>query len=260
MRRGVIPDSLVDMRRATEVAEEALEATVEMWVETGLARQFGSLVQDVWATNLARHEPDELGDNAKTLGYVCAVNLAERIERRIRGHEFESKLWDISGLGVSKPNGALCLTLESRRFYVKKAPMVCGRSAQWESLVSWEGESHTRQSIAELNSRALGGYQAPADGQQEFWPFLTADEPGVIRDYMVVWAGDSSAPLTAGWLTIPALGAVPFAAVLPLWWDEAPDAPLSTRRLDPKGPSFDERPSITPSVTLRPRPGSTGRA
>jgi hypothetical protein len=190
---------------------------------------------------------------------VCSENLAERVERRVRGHELETERWDIDGLGVGKPNGALRLELKNQRFYVMKAPMACGRLPQWDSLVSWDAESRTRQSIAELNTRALGGWCVPATGQGALWPILIDGNASGVRDFMIVWAGDAAAPLTAGWLAVPVLGDTPFAAVHPLWWDEDSGMPLGTRRHEPDGPSFDEKPTIVPAVALKSRPGRRGQ-
>jgi hypothetical protein len=247
------------MHEASEVAQEALAVGVNTCVDTDLSVKLGALVREVWATNIARHEPDELGDNARTLGFTCSENLTERVERRIRGHEHETERWDIDGLGVDKPSGALRLELNNQRFYLMKAPMAYGRMPQWDSLVSWDAESRTRQAIAQLNTRALGGWCAPAPGQEALWPILIGGNACGVRDFMIVWAGDAAAPLTAGWLTVPVLGDRPFAAVHRLWWDDDSDASLGTRRHEPDGPSFAEKPPIVPAVALKARPDRTGQ-
>lgn len=248
------------MNEAHELAEKALSAVAEMWSQTGLTENIGALVSEVWRVNLARYEPEELADNARTLGFVCSENLSGRVERLVRGHQYETEQWGVAGLEVARPQGALRMDLAGRHHYVMKAPMVYGRTPQWDSLVSWDAESNTRQTIAQVNTRALAGYRTPAQGQEGLFPILVDGELGAVANFMLVWAGDPSLAATAGWLTVPILGEVPFAAVRRLWWDDEVDSPVGVRRRGPEGPSFDERSAVAPAVTLKPRPGRTGEA
>ena len=248
------------MNEAHELAEKALSAAAEMWSQTGLTENLGALVSEVWRGNLARYEPDEMADNARTLGFVCSENLSGRVERKVRGHQYETERWSVAGLEVARPQGALRMDLADRHHYLMKAPMACGRRPQWDSLVSWDAESNTRQTIAQVNTRALAGYRTPAHGQEGLFPILVDGELGAVSNFMLVWAGDPSLPVTAGWLTVPIMGEVPFAAVRQLWWDDEVDNPVGVRRRGPEGPSFDEKSAVSPAVTLKPRPGRTGEA
>lgn len=51
----------------------------------------------------SEHEPEELGDSARTLGFLCYENLSARIERRIVGHPLEATRWGIDGLQLRGP-------------------------------------------------------------------------------------------------------------------------------------------------------------
>jgi hypothetical protein len=244
------------MPEASELAQQACDDAAEAWSASGLTTEFGDLVRDVWGTNASRHEPDEFGDNAQTLGFLCSANLCERAERRARGHDYEPVAWGVDGLTISKPNGSLRLELGSRRFHVMKAPVAAGRSPRWGSFASWEAESHTRHAIAEINTQALGGYHSSQEGQESLWPFITASQAGAIKDFLVVWAGDLLPVLTAAWITVPVLGDAPFAARKLLWWDDEGGSSFGMRSQAPVGPSFDTKPAPAPAVTLKPRPAA----
>ena len=117
-----------------ERAAAALDTAELMWSSSGLTVLMRDLVREVWRTNVDRYEPDELGDNARTLGFQCSENLSTRIERRTHGHDLETIRWDIPGLTVSKPNGALRMRVRPHPFYVMKAPMVAVRQPGWDDL------------------------------------------------------------------------------------------------------------------------------
>lgn len=216
-----------------------------------------ALVQNVWATNLERFEPDELGDNARTLGFLCSENLCTRTERMIRGAEHERMRWAVPDLTVSKPNGSIRVCLGGDRVYLMKAPMEASRQPRWDSI-SWDGDSATRQAIAERNSRALGGFSMPPEGQSELFDLDVTSSS--IDSFLMVWAGEITSGLTAGWLTVPILGESPFAAVAPLWWDEAGDTASGTRPRRPDGPSYDQVPSARPELRLRKPQVADGQA
>lgn len=229
----------------------AVEAAKSAWDSTGLTNLMRDLVCEVWRTNLARYEPDELGDSARTLGFQCFENLSTRVERRIRGHELERTRWEVDGLRVSKPNGAIRMTVGGFDAYVMKAPMDAGRRPDWDGLVTWEDETNTRHAIATRNSMSLGGYLSPPRSQDALVPHVAPDRP--VDSFLFVWTGEITTGLTAGWLTVPVLGEVPFAALAPLWWDQDGEAPRGIRPGTPRGPSFDEMPSAKPTLRLKPQ-------
>lgn len=277
------------MREASEVAAEALRDAIQAWSDAGLAEVFNTLTTSVWRTNLARHE-EELGDDATTLGTLCARNLANRVQARVadvRREASRSSLgdllsgdpearnvnngadhtdaqadeWAIDGLGVDRPRGSLRITLGGRHFHVMKAPMSAGRSPVWDSMVNWDGESDTRREIAETNFRVLGQFYNPGPGQGELWSHTTDRPASAIREFLLVWAGEPDQPLTAGWLTVPGIGDTPFIARGGLWWDQGDgDTGPHGGLVLPTGPSFDDKPPAAPTLALRPRPGSAGQA
>ncbi len=243
--------SISVMMEAKARAADGLDAARALWDDTGLTEGMRDLVREVWTTNLERHEPEELGDSARTLGFLCYENLSARIERRIVGHPLEATRWGIDGLRVARPQGSLRVELASHNYYVMKAPMGAGLQPDWGSLVSWDVETQTRADIAVRNSRSLGGFIASAWGQDELFDHSLPQ--GAVDSFLFVWAGEIVSGLTAGWLTVPVLGDTPFAAVESLWRDDEGDVYKGARRPSPAGPNFDERESPTPALRLKPR-------
>jgi len=242
------------MREANDVVSEALTAAHALWQDRGLTKMFSELVNTVWAKNVDRHEPVELGDDARTLGYVCSRNLGNRAMRRSNGTDHDTSHWEIEGLVVDLPYGALRLSLAGRRFFVMKAPPAHGLTPDWDSLVNWDNESNTRQELAEATRVALEGFTSSGIGQPGLWPFMVEATPGGIRDFLVVWAGEQNPVATAGWMTLPIHGSSPFAGVRELWSPRR--SAESTNRsapISPTAPSFEHQPNVQPLVTLRQR-------
>lgn len=207
------------------------------------------LVRDVWAVNRDRHEPDELGDSARTLGFLCYENLSTRLERRIVGSALETVRWNVPGLSVSRPRGSVQVQLGPHRFFVMKAPMDAAIHPDWDSLVSWDDETQTRAAIAQRNSISLGGFLSAAHGQSELFDYSLRHSP--VDSFLFVWGAEILSGLTAGWLTVPVLGELPFAAVTQLWLDDNPGAPRGSKPHAPTGPSYDQRASAKPALQMR---------
>ena len=70
--------SISVMMEAKARAADGLDAARALWDDTGLTEGMRDLVREVWTTNLERHEPEELGDSARTLGFLCYENLSAR--------------------------------------------------------------------------------------------------------------------------------------------------------------------------------------
>jgi hypothetical protein len=271
------------MREASDVAAEALHDATTTWAETGLTDAFNALTTSVWKTNLARHR-EGLGDDATTLGTLCARNLANRVQERVASlraasahvrsipgdaaaettltgagkdaDEFHRDPWAIDGLTVDRPRGSLRLSLGGRHFYVMKAPMSAGRRPDWDSMVKWDGESDTRREIAETNFRVLGDFYNPGLGQGELWEHTTDRPASAIREFLLVWAGEPHRPQTSGWLTVPGIGEAPFIARGRLWWDPIDDdTDPRDGQAAPTGASFADGLPRTPDLTLEPLPG-----
>lgn len=248
------------MNEAQRAAESALGRFKQTVVATSTDNALRDLVRDVWAQNLDRYEPDELGDTPKSLGLQCAENLRELAVRRTAGDEREAPggHWNIPDLDVSTPRGVLTLTIDGRRIIPMKVPMSHGRVPRLDLFRDWEHESDVRNEMAKRNSAALGGFTTANLGQPMLLP--ETYDLMAIHDFMLLWAGDPDTPLTAGYLAVPAKGPAPFAATTPLWWDDTDEVPRSASRRSPEGPSFDEKGAVTPSITLKPRPAIEGQA
>lgn len=240
------------MDQAQVAAGEALEATVEACSDSGLVTAWRGLVRDVYSANLDRYEPDELGDTAMTLGIQCAENLKTRAIRRFRRDDLEPDdvHWDIDGLRVWTPRNVLTFNSGNARVVTMKVPFAEGRSPRWDRIGDWDQDSQIRLAIATENSRVLR-YRTHAESDGLF-PHTGA--PGVVRNYMMLWAGEADAALTAGWLGVPVLGDTPFIARKQLWWDDEPHTRITARTTPDRGPTFDERPAATPEVTLKRQP------
>lgn len=244
---------------AEKAAQTALSAAVEMCTTGGLTRYWRELIQDVYATNLSRHEPDELGDTPMTLGTNCVENIKSRALRRSSHDDLElpEDHWHVDGLEVCTPRNVLTFVLPRTRIIVMKVPYGEGRTPQWDRLGDWEHDSHVRQALAEANSQTLR-YRTHLPADVPLFPHGAT--PGVVRDFMFVWAGEPLDPRTAGWLTVPAEGQNPFIAREQLWWDDEPPARLSAPTKPTRGPSFDERQGAVPQLTIRPRPAAEEEA
>lgn len=240
------------MDQAQVAAEEALEATVDACSDSGLVTAWRGLVQDVYSANLARYEPDELGDTAMALGIQCSENFKTRAVRRFRRDDLEPDEvhWNVDGLRVRTPRNVLTFDFGKVRVVTMKVPFAVGRSPRWDRIRDWEQDSQIRLSIAAENSRVLR-YRTHAESGGLF---PHTGDPGVVRNYMLLWAGEAEAALTAGWLGVPALGDMPFITRKLLWWDDEPHARITAKATPDRGPNFDQRPAVTPEVTLKRRP------
>jgi hypothetical protein len=254
------------MSIAIDAAWSALDVTVTRLQDSGLLGAIRELQQEVWATNVDRYEPDELGDTARSLGLLTFENFATRAVRRFNHDELEPKEhhWNIDRLKVTTPNGVLTFELNGARIVGMKVPPAERRAPRWDRFADWDNESNTRLDIARENSKILGGYATPDPGQGELTDFhnTLGRTPGVVSNFLYVWAGEFTSPLTSGWLTVPALGGHPFAAVASLWHDSDDDAPRGNRvtKGGPEGPSFDQRPTAQPAMSIKPKPALDGEA
>lgn len=254
------------MSNAEDAAREALDAAVNLVHESGLLDAVRDLQREVWTVNVDRYEPDELGDTARSLGLLTFENFTTRAVRREAHDDLEPKErhWNIEDLRVTTPNGVLTFEIGGIRIVGMKVPPPEHRAPLWDRFVDWDNESNTRLEIAQENSKVLGGYTTPDPEQGVLADFHheLGRKPGVVRKFLYVWAGEFSSPLTSAWLTVPALGGRPFAAIAPLWHDSDDDLPSDVRRSKrgPDGPSFDQKPAPSPSISLKPRPAVDGKA
>lgn len=254
-----------NMEKAEDAARRALDDAVDMLRETGVTAAIRALQGEVWAGNVDRWEPDELGDTSRSLGLQCFENFTTRAVRRYDGDEREmvENHWKFDDLVVTTPNGVLTFQLNGIRIICMKVPPADRRSPDWNNFADWENESNVRLEVAMENSRILGGYVSSDPGQAELDFFSHyRNSPGFVRNFLYVWGGDHTPALTSGWLTVPVRGGTPFIAIQNLWHDEEGDQPGGVRTVqrDPSGPSFDQKASAEPNITLKPRPAIDGEA
>lgn len=241
------------MDQAQIAAREALDKAVDMCSVSGLVDAWRTLAQDVYASNLDRYEPDELGDTVMSFGIQCYENLRTRAIRRFRHDDLEhaDAHWDIDGLQVGTPGNVLTFDFAGARFVTMKVPFSERRCPNWDRSGDWEQYSQVRSEIAAENSRVLQ-YRTHAAAASPLFPH--PGSPGAVRNFMVLWSGESDAALTAGWLGVPTLGDRPFIAYEKLWWDDEPDTRVTRTPMPDRGPSFDERPVVKPAVALKQQP------
>jgi hypothetical protein len=254
---------MIFMNWRIQAAEGAVASAADAMNASGLTVLVRELLREVWATNLARYEPEERGDAAKSLGIQCSENIRELVVRRVFGDDLVTLAdrWRVADLVLSTPRGVLTLSLSGFQVVTMKVPHAQGRAPIWERFPDWDTESQARHDVARENARVLGGsnLQHPAQDELEF-PDDVNSGPGLVRRFMLVWGGEPDGGLTAGWLTVPvSWSALHFAAIKPLWHDEADDAPgYADRAPAPSGPSFDQRPVTEPYLALKPRPRTAG--
>lgn len=239
--------------------EATLRDVVSQFNADGLTAALNSLTNDVWTSNVDRFEPEDLGDTPNSLGFQAYQNFTQRALRRFHHDPREAvgDHWDIPGLVVTSPRGVLTLTLGGNRVAVLKVPFAHGRKADFGLLAPWENQSDARFKMAARNSHVLGGYRSDVPGQDGLWE--NDAKTGVVHDFILAWAGEQQAGLTAGWLGVPVLGEDPFMATSRLWWDneneatEGADLPVSNGIVTtPRVPS--------PPITLKPQPAEEIRS
>ena len=247
------PCFTVCVDRAEEAAQGALHAITIACTESGLTDALRGLVQEVYSINLARYEPDELGDTARSLGFQGHENMTERALRRFRHDDREraDTHWSIDGLHVATPRNVLTFELAGASFLTMKVPPAQRRTPDWEGGIDWRQKSNARLAFATENSEVLN-HRTPATGMVPLFSFSGA--PGIVRKFMFLWAGEASTGLTAGWLAVPVLGERPFLAHQRLWWDTDLDTQATPTPMADRGPNFDERPAAALSMALKRRP------
>lgn len=247
------------MDNPQQIAQEALERAKARLVETGMVENLRDLSQDVWKGVVDRHEVD-LGDTHLSQSITAVENFKTRALRRARWDDLESASshWHVESLDVSTPSNSLNMTLtEPGDFPIRmtgyKTPVIDGRRPNFNTLVDWRVNSKVRLGFATRNTNALGGFVSAAPGQDPL--FSQPSTSWSVRDFMWLWSGEETSALTAGWLAVPILGVTPFAAIVPLWWDESASTGADGRKIIPAGPSFDQRTVPEPGIKIRPRVG-----
>ena len=242
----------VRMGKPEARARAAVASVVAELEAAGVLAACRELFKTVWSINIARHEPDELGDTAMSLGLQTHQNFITRAERRFLHDERESEdcHWHIEGLTLTRSGNTFVLGLNGARVSVMKAPYEHGRQLQTNQLVRWDGQSHLRAEMAARNSAALGDYRSSPPSDEPLFEDPHA-RYGNVRDFLLVFAAEQRATLTAAWMGVPVLGDEPLLAVQNLWWDHEATSTAPAASVPATHTTFDERDVPPLTVTLR---------
>lgn len=210
-------------------------------------------VQEMWRANLDRYEPDDLYDDSVTLGMGSARNLNNRVRIEVPRDEALTR----AGVHIQLERNAVVVRTSAGNLRLVKAPLRSRRSPNFGTDFRWN-DTEGRLLAAQRNAAMYSPSPLSGRGDTLFDLPEETDASKAIercRDIFVVWAGELESGLTAGWLGLPTVGALPFIAVTQIWRDE----PLQSSGAEPVpvDPSsyatFGNRPAPTPIVTLKPR-------
>jgi hypothetical protein len=218
--------------------------------EEGVVELLQQLVRKVWAYNVDRHEPAEIGDTNRSLGVAASENIRSLVLREANAPLRQGSLG--KSVRISTADNSLVIHAAGIRLRVLKAPAAALlNEPKWDGDFDWEGESEVRLVAARENHE---GY-VPVGVDDLFTGSLPpSGAADLLQNVFLVWAGGSDSPLTAGWLGFPTIGALPWLAVERLWWDQPGDygrAQQVPRRQGPDDDSFSSRPVPQPAVALK---------
>lgn len=219
-------------------AGQALAQIVEQWTTEGPLRTLYSLVGSVWRTNVDRYEPNELGDDALSLGVQSSRNLCNRAVRDLAG---------MPGV-VARDVKTLEVGFAGRVLHTSKAP---SSAPTWEvQSVDWS-TSEVRHDGAVANSQAYLAVEGTLFEDQEPLAGQPAD-PLALKHLHLTWQGlvDGS---TRSWVGFPCLGRQAWFAVTlldPAQLGEYARPDCGTRPTEPDFDALDE-----PPIGLGLRPG-----
>lgn len=236
-----------------------LDSLTDKFRESELLDWLHKTISDVWSINMDRYEPAALGDTAGAFGILSAHNIRQRALKAFQAGE---GAWGASRARASEPDGSLLITAGGVNLHILKAPRSGSRTPLWERDFKWDSNSLTRLNAA-LRNTAFKPTQASSSGQESLFDIAAVDQDtrsavNAYSDVFLVWSGQESTGLTAGWLGIPVIGPSPWIAVSrPLWLDETdenillPD-PSSIQPTD--SADFDALEEPTPKVRLKIKP------
>jgi hypothetical protein len=229
-------------------AETLLKSVIAEWRGDGPLDDLERVVQDVWRTNVARHEP-ALGDDTISLGLQSARNICNRAVDELRGRP-----------GVVVRGGlTLDVRFAGRTLHVGKATPDPSRGWSVWSL-DW-ASSDVRDDAARANWAC---YQPHTGTLLETLPPLPGQPVDVetLRYLHLAWQGFVDDGHCRAWLGFPSAGPQPWIAVLPLF-DTAEGAGHGRSRIPRglaglSGPSYDQIPEPPVPLTIRRASGERG--
>jgi len=243
------------MHQWDPAAGERLQDIVEQLRAARVIAVLEETIAHVWRANVARYEPSDLGDTARSLGVTAAENIRELALR---------ERWSPTGNGilgqdvhVTSPNDSLLIASGGVSLRAMKAPsMVTLTEPNWWEFV-WTNESDVRKAAARNNRRRYNPFQI-GSGTLFDGVLPVEGDPKALCDVVLVWAGGWSGPYTGGWIGFPTLGAdSPWLAVQRVWWHQADGQGARRdphRPADPDLDTFERRPLPQPEIRLKPKP------
>lgn len=240
------------MRPSDQNGDARVDAIRAQLEACGLLPYLHGAVREVWRANRDRYEPEELFDDAVTLGFGSARNLGNRVRAELH----DDQDLKAAGVHVTLERNATVAHASNVDLRLVKAPQKSGRRPRFGSDFRWT-DTEGRLAAAHRNFAAYTTHRG-AGGTLPLFELPEEDDRKAIercRDVFLVWSGDLESGLTAGWLGLPTIGVEPFLSVTPAWWDK-PSRPgqSDSAPAEPSGDlAFGDRPAPTPVITLKPQ-------
>jgi hypothetical protein len=236
-------------------ARRYLDTLTDGLRESELMDWLTATISDVWSINMDRYEPASLGDTARAFGVLSSDNIQQRALRASREGQGP---WVEGRARATNPEGSLLITASGVDIHILKAPRTSNRTPAWERDFKWTTKSYSRLNASARNT-LIKGPAASATGQTALFETTSQsdiEDSNLYSDVFLVWSGEETSGLTAGWLGIPVLGPSPWIAVSqPLWWDETGKSsirstPLPARLTDTA--NFDSLEEPKPTIRMKP--------
>lgn len=168
--------------------------------------------RQLWRANCERHEPEQLFDDAATLGFASSRNVLNAVREIARSEQVAATALDEFGVPV--------FSIGSFDIRLFKTGGAAGRRPRMQRDFDWS-RRESRAAAAARNDRYRAPLLVPGiDPLFEIPRPDAAEQVGLCREIFVFWGGDIESRLTAGWAGLPTAGKGSWLAVQPLWWDE----------------------------------------
>lgn len=191
------PSASVLAMQSDPVVDELLASVIAHWRDEGPLEEILATIDRVWATDLARHEP-QLGDDATSLGIQCSRNVMNLVAR-------SGTIREIDGCRVRGGN-TLTVSFATQVLHTSKVGRL-GR--RWDPYSMDWNSSDTRADGAAANSRAY----VPASGTLfEGLDDGPSGDPAALRYVHLAWQGLAEGR-TRVFMGFPSEGHSPWMAV-----------------------------------------------